>query len=99
MKARRLVEGLLGIFLILMLGSCGRNVVQDECEPNARQIYNYSAHIEIDKDIVGYEDIVSIDSEKISSRVVVETNEEPFRIGMMVFNDGQPITYTMDKQE
>lgn len=99
MKARRLVEGLLFVLLILMLGSCGRNATQDECEPKARQTYNYNAHIEIDNDFVGYEDVVSINSEKLLNRVVVETSEEPFRIGMMVFNDGQPITYTIDKQE
>ena len=99
MKARRLVEGFLVVLLVLMLGSCGRNAAQDECEPKARQTYNYNAHIEIDNDLVGYEDVVSINSKKLLSRVVVETNEEPFRIGMMVFNDGQPITYTIDKQE
>ncbi len=99
MKKKRLLEVILFALIVFSLCSCSKNTAKNECESTSRSTYSFDAHIEIDNTLVGYDETITVKSKDLSSRIVVQTLDESYKLGLMVFNNNKPIMFNVDKQE
>ena len=99
MKIRKILVVIAFLLGIGMLSSCSRNTALDECDNTSRSSYSFDAYIEIDGDAVGFDDVIKAKKTTITNKIVVKTSDDPFVVGMMVFNNGRPIPYRVKKQE
>lgn len=99
MKIRKILVVIAFLLGIGMLSSCSRNTALDECDNTSRSSYGFDAYIEIDGDTVGFDDVIKTKKTTITNKIVVKTSDDPFVVGMMVFNNGRPIPYRVKKQE
>lgn len=99
MKIRKILVIIAFLLGIGMLSSCSRNTALDECDNTSRSSYSFDAYIEIDGDTVGFDDVIKAKKTTITNKIVVKTSDDPFVVGMMVFNNGRPIPYRVKKQE
>ncbi len=99
MKIKHIVCCLLLVVIAVGLCACSKNKKPDEQEELPRSSYQYTASIEIDGDLVRRDDVIELKNESYKNKLVVEAVDGPFVLGMMVFNNGMPISYTIDHIE